>query len=87
MLPVIFTVILVFLLVMPIIHNPSEAGAGIALITSGLPVYYFTIYRKDVAAKFSRCFGKCRTALMKRKIEKAAGIDNAKERVTAHGRD
>lgn len=58
-LPVIFTVILVFLLVLPATQNPSDMGVGIALISSGLPVYYFTIHRKDIAGKFTRLLGKC----------------------------
>lgn len=59
LLPVIFTVILVFLLVLPAIQNPSDVGGGIALIASGLPVYYFILYRKDIARKFAGLSGKC----------------------------
>lgn len=58
-LPVVFTVIQVFLLVLPAIQSPLEVGVGLVLIASGLPVYYFAIYRQDIAAKLSRFMRKC----------------------------
>ncbi|XP_063849050.1 Y+L amino acid transporter 2-like [Scylla paramamosain] len=53
-LPVVFSVIQVFLLVLPAIQSPLEVGVGLVLIASGLPVYYFAIYRQDIAEKLSR---------------------------------
>lgn len=61
-LPGIFTVVLVFLLVLPAIQNPSDVGVGIALIFSGLPVYYFSLHRKDIAGKLMPLSGKCPSA-------------------------
>ncbi|XP_050718046.1 Y+L amino acid transporter 2-like isoform X2 [Eriocheir sinensis] len=84
-LPVIFTVILVFLLVLPATQNPSDVGVGIALISSGLPVYYFTIHRKDIAGKFTRLLGRltvwCQVLFMglpemDRRLASAAAADD-----------
>ncbi|KAG0716343.1 Y+L amino acid transporter 2 [Chionoecetes opilio] len=52
-LPVVFSAIQVFLLVLPAIQNPLEVGVGLLLIATGLPVYYFAIYRKDLTDKLS----------------------------------
>lgn len=60
-LPVVFTVTQVFLLVLPIILSPFEVGMALVLIVSGLPVYYFTIYREDIAKKISRPMRKLST--------------------------
>ncbi|MPC17833.1 Large neutral amino acids transporter small subunit 2 [Portunus trituberculatus] len=58
-LPVVFSVIQVFLLVLPAIQSPLEVGVGLVLIASGLPVYYFAIYRRDIAEKLSPLMRKC----------------------------
>ena len=64
-LPVVFSVIQVFLLVLPAIQNPLEVGVGLVLIATGLPVYYFTIYRQDFAEKLSRLSRKCPTIVVR----------------------
>lgn len=58
-LPVVFSVIQVFLLVLPAIQSPLEVGVGLVLIASGLPVYYLAIYRQDIAEKLSWLLRKC----------------------------
>lgn len=43
---------------MPIISTPVDVGASFLVILSGLPIYYFTIYREDIANKISIPFSK-----------------------------
>lgn len=62
-LPVVFSVIQVFLLVLPAIQSPLEVGIGLVLIASGFPVYYFAIYRQEFVEKLSRLLRKCPTVV------------------------
>ncbi|XP_068236187.1 Y+L amino acid transporter 2-like [Palaemon carinicauda] len=50
-LPIIFSLACLFLMVMPLVENPIEAGAAVGVVLTGLPVYYFTIHRQDIVKK------------------------------------
>ncbi|KAK7076453.1 Y+L amino acid transporter 2, partial [Halocaridina rubra] len=52
-LPIVFSLATVFLMVMPMIEAPVEVGAAIGVVCTGIPVYYFCIYREDIAQKSS----------------------------------
>ncbi|KAG7168110.1 Y+L amino acid transporter 2-like 12 [Homarus americanus] len=52
-LPILFSLTQLFLLLIPIIMTPLEVVGGITVIITGLPVYYLTIYRQDIARWFS----------------------------------
>ncbi|KAK8392183.1 hypothetical protein O3P69_017645 [Scylla paramamosain] len=41
--PIIFSILSFFLCVMPVIRNPLEVAAALAVIVTGLPVYYFFV--------------------------------------------
>ncbi|XP_063849252.1 Y+L amino acid transporter 2-like [Scylla paramamosain] len=41
--PIIFSILSFFLCVMPVIRNPLEVAAALAVIVTGLPVYYFLV--------------------------------------------
>ncbi|XP_047472667.1 Y+L amino acid transporter 2-like [Penaeus chinensis] len=57
-LPVVFWLVSLFLLVMPILERPVEVGASIGVICTGLPVYYVTVHRQDIARKFEGALAK-----------------------------
>ncbi|XP_066940455.1 Y+L amino acid transporter 2-like [Macrobrachium rosenbergii] len=57
-LPVIFSLVSLFLMVMPLIERPVEVGAALGVICTGLPVYYFAIHRQDIVHKVSRILRK-----------------------------
>lgn len=57
-LPIIFTLSLLFLMVMPLIERPTEVGAAVGVVCTGLPIYYFAIYRQDIAHQFSGILSK-----------------------------
>ncbi|XP_069182603.1 Y+L amino acid transporter 2-like [Procambarus clarkii] len=48
-LPVLFFLTQFFLMLIPIVMAPMEVMGAVAVIVTGLPVYYFTIYRRDLA--------------------------------------
>ncbi|KAK4312119.1 hypothetical protein Pmani_016412 [Petrolisthes manimaculis] len=52
-LPVLFMISQVFLLVLPLIYDPIQVFISIALIATGLPVYYLAFHRPEVANKCS----------------------------------
>ncbi|KAK3875250.1 hypothetical protein Pcinc_019849 [Petrolisthes cinctipes] len=52
-LPVLYMVSQIFLLVLPIIYDPIQVVISIALISTGLPVYYLAFHRPEVAKKCS----------------------------------
>lgn len=56
-LPIVFGLASLFLIVMPILERPIEVGASIGVICTGLPVYYVTVYRQDIAKKFDGVLG------------------------------
>ncbi|KAK8753975.1 hypothetical protein OTU49_005486 [Cherax quadricarinatus] len=48
-LPVVFALTQLFLMLIPIIMAPSEVAGAVGVIITGLPVYYLTIHRRDLA--------------------------------------
>lgn len=43
-LPIVFFVICVFLAVLPIYVSPVEVGVGVAIVLTGIPVYFLFVY-------------------------------------------
>lgn len=63
--PVIFWFTQVFIMAITIVLAPLEVIGAIAIILMGLPVYYLTIYRQDVARCSSPAMEKMTVALQK----------------------
>jgi len=47
LLPIIFLMMMTFLVVFPLFYNAVECLAGVAIIASGLPVYLFLVMWKN----------------------------------------
>lgn len=51
--PILFAVVQIFLLTVPLVMAPLEVAGAVGIILAGLPVYYFALYRQDLARIFS----------------------------------
>ena len=56
--PILFAGVQIFLLTVPLIMSPMEVVGAVGIILIGLPVYYFAVYRQDLARLFSGVLGK-----------------------------
>lgn len=56
--PILFAGVQIFLLSVPVIMSPMEVAGAVGVILAGLPVYYFAVYRQDLAMLFSGALDK-----------------------------
>lgn len=56
--PISFVLICLFLIIMPCLEAPYEVGMGALITLSGIPAYYFGVYRKDKPKWFQNSMGK-----------------------------
>ncbi|KAK8753980.1 hypothetical protein OTU49_006023 [Cherax quadricarinatus] len=56
--PILFFIICLFLVVLPIVQRPIELGVAIGIISIGIPVYYFAIYREEKSKWFMKFMDK-----------------------------
>jgi solute carrier family 7 L-type amino acid transporter-like protein len=45
--PIIYTIATIFITIVPMIASPIETGIGIAIILTGVPVYFIFVYWKN----------------------------------------
>ena len=57
MLPVLFLVIMMFLIVFPLFYNSMECLIGLAIIATGLPVYLVLVSWKNKPSDYRRFVG------------------------------
>lgn len=52
--PVTFVIICIFLLILPCYEAPFEVGMGVLITVSGIPAYYFGVYKKEKPQWYNR---------------------------------
>lgn len=45
--PIIYTLATIFITIVPMVASPIETGIGIAIILTGVPVYFIFVYWKN----------------------------------------
>jgi L-type amino acid transporter 8 len=63
--PIIYCIATVFITIVPMVANPVETGLGIAIILTGVPVYFIFIYWKNKPAAILRLSAFLTTSLQK----------------------
>jgi len=54
--PILYTLATIFITIVPMVANPVETGIGIAIILTGVPVYFIFVYSGDRKPKFIQKF-------------------------------
>lgn len=55
--PIIFVIICIFLLIMPCVEKPFEVGMGVIITLSGIPAYYFGVYKTEKPDWYNNIMG------------------------------
>jgi len=63
--PVLYILATIFITIVPMIASPIETGIGIAIIATGIPVYFFFIARKNKSQLEKKILASCNTSLQK----------------------
>lgn len=63
--PVLYILATIFITIVPMIASPIETGIGIAIIATGVPVYFFFIARKNKSQLEKKILACCNTSLQK----------------------
>lgn len=57
-LPIVFFVTCLFLVLLPLYVSPYETGISIAIVLSGIPVYFLTVYWKNKPRVYQKAISK-----------------------------
>lgn len=63
--PVLYILATIFITIVPMIASPIETGIGIAIIATGVPVYFFFIARKNKSQLEKKILGVLTDVLQK----------------------